>query len=61
MATTPNATTRYDFIDSDKRIMDQRVRKHQLSQAEYQRLLKSSPDEKEASEELVVFKESESD
>jgi len=53
------STTRYDFIENDKRILDQRVRKHQLSQVEYQRLLKSAADEKDAGEELVVYKDSE--
>ena len=49
-------TTRYDFIENDKRILDQKLRKHKLSQVEYQRLLKSASDEKDASDELVVYK-----
>jgi len=59
MATT-TTTTRYDFIENDKRILDQRLRKHKLSQVEYQRLLKIAPDEKDASEELIVYKDSNS-
>lgn len=55
---TNTPTTRYDFIESDKRIMDQKLRKHQLSQTEYQKLLKTAPDEKDLSEEVVVYKES---
>lgn len=58
MATSPAQGTRYDFIESDKRIMDQKVRKHQLSQAEYQKLLKTAPDEKDLSEEVIVYKDS---
>ncbi len=54
------STTRYDFIENDKRILDQRVRKHQLSQVEYQKLLKGASDEKDSGEELVVYKDSDS-
>jgi hypothetical protein len=48
---------KFDFIETDKRIMEQRLRKHQLSQQEYQKLLKALPDEKDQSVELEVYRE----
>ena len=48
--------TRFDFIETDKRIIEQKVRKHQLSSQEYQKKLKSLPDEKDQADELVVCK-----
>jgi hypothetical protein len=51
-------TTRFDFIDNDKRIIDQKLRRHDISQPEYQKILKNAPDEKEVSDDLLVFKES---
>lgn len=53
-------TGKFDFIEQDKRILEQKVRKHQLSQQEYQKFLKSLPDEKEQAEEIHVYKEGES-
>lgn len=50
----------FDFIETDKRILDQRLRKHQLSQQEYQKYLKSLPDEKEGVDELLVYKTADS-
>ena len=49
--------TRFDFIENDKRIMDQRLRRHDISQAEFQKILKNAVDEKDAADDLVVFKE----
>ncbi len=49
---------KFDFIEKDSRIIEQQLRRHQLSQQEYQKLLKSLPDDVSASEELVVYKES---
>ncbi len=53
-------STRFDFIESDKRIIDQKLRKHSLPQAELQKMVKSLSDEKDKSDELVVYKEAES-
>lgn len=53
-------TTRFDFIESDKRIIDQRLRKHLLTQTEFQKMAKALTDEKDKSEELLVYKEKES-
>ena len=50
----------FDFVETDKRILDQRLRKHQLSQQEYQKYLKSLPDEKEEAAELLVCKPADS-
>lgn len=49
---------KFDFIEKDSRIIEQQLRHHQLSQQEYQKLLKSLPDDVSASEELVVYKAS---
>jgi hypothetical protein len=51
-------TTRFDFIEADKRIIDQKLRKHAISPAEHQKILKSAPDDGDAAEDLVVVKES---
>lgn len=45
---------KFDFIEEDKRILEQKVRKHQLSKSEYQRLLKNLPEEKGSAEEIQV-------
>lgn len=51
---------KFDFIEQDKRIMEQKVRKHLLAEQEYNKLVKTLPDEKEFAEELHVYKEGES-
>lgn len=56
MSPTPPNTTKFDFIETDRRILDQRLRRHQLTQPEYQKLLKTLADDKESSEELPVYK-----
>jgi hypothetical protein len=50
--------TRFDAVESDKRIIDQRLRKHAISPAEHQKILKGAPDDKDSAEDLVVAKES---
>lgn len=45
----------FDFIQNDRRIMDQRLRRHQLSQTEYLKYLKNLPDDKEQIEEVSVI------
>jgi len=52
-------TTRFDFIDQDKRIIDQRVRKHKLSLTEHQKILKAASDDKDLADELVVCRDME--
>jgi hypothetical protein len=54
-----DTTTRFDFIDTDKRIIDQKLRRHQISHSEHQRILKGASDDKDLAEDLVVYKESE--
>lgn len=51
----PN-TTKFDFIETDRRILDQKLRRHLLTQPEYQKLLKTLVDDKESADELVVCK-----
>lgn len=50
---------KFDFIEEDRRIIEQKLKKHQLSQQEYQKLLKGLDDDQSFGEELVVYKESE--
>ena len=50
---------KFEFIEWDKRILDQRLRKHEMSQQEFQKYLKGLPDEKEKGEELAVGREEE--
>ena len=52
---------KFDAIETDKRIMEQKLKKHQLSPQEYQKFTKALPDESENSEEMVVFKEDNSE
>lgn len=51
---------KFDFIETDKRIIEQKVRKHQLSQTEYQKLLKTLQDEKDQGEAHPIYREGES-
>lgn len=51
-------TTRFDFIENDKRIIDQRLRKHEISTTEHQRILKAVVDDKDLFEDVQVFKDS---
>lgn len=50
--------SKFDFIETDKRILDQKLKRHQLSQQENQKILKGLPDEKELAEEIRVYEES---
>lgn len=52
-------TGKFDFIEEDKRIIEQRLKKHQMSQQEHQKLLKNLPDEKDRTEEIQVYKDKE--
>ena len=56
MPNTTPGTTKFDFIETDRRILDQKLRRHQLTQPEYQKLLKTLADDKASSEELPVYK-----
>ncbi len=47
----------FDFIEQDKRIIEQKVRSHEMTQNEYQKFLKALPDEKESGEEILVTEE----
>lgn len=49
--------TKFDFIDTDKRILDQKLRRHEVTHQEFQRILKSTPDDKDAADDLIVCKE----
>ncbi len=49
------STDKFQFIETDRRILEQRLRQHQLSQQEYQKILKTLPDDQEGVEELVVY------
>ncbi len=48
---------KFDFIEVDRRIVEQKLRKHQLSQQDYQKLLKGLDDDQAFGEELIVYKE----
>ena len=50
---------KFDFIESDKRIIEQKLRRHQLPQQEHQKFLKGLPDEADQGEELQVYRETE--
>lgn len=50
-------TTKFDFIENDKRILEQRLRRHEISQQEMQKLLKALPDDEDLATELAVCKE----
>lgn len=52
---------KYDFITLDKRVIESHLRRHHLSQKEYDKYLKGLKDEAEASEEAPVFQESPED
>ena len=52
-------STKFDFILQDQRIMEQRLRRHQLSKPEYQRHLKSLADDAAFGETLYVCPEEE--
>lgn len=47
----------FDFIETDKRILEQKVRRHQLSQQDLTKLLKNLPDDKEMAMEIAVVEE----
>lgn len=49
---------KFDFIETDKRILEQKLRRHQISQSEYQKILKSVADEKDVADELKIHSES---
>jgi len=50
--------SRFDDVETDKRIIDQRLRKHAISPVEHQKILKGAPDDKESAEDLVVSRDS---
>lgn len=50
-------TGKFDFAETDRRILEQKIRKHQLSPLEYQKMLKNLPDERERVEEQPVSQE----
>ncbi|QQR80527.1 MAG: hypothetical protein IPJ69_14765 [Deltaproteobacteria bacterium] len=51
--------TKFDFIQQDKRIMEQQLRRHHLSKVDYQKHLKSLTDDSEFGETLYVCPEEE--
>lgn len=50
-------STKFDFIQEDQRIMEQRLRRHQLSKQEHQKHLKSLSDDASFGETLYVCPE----
>lgn len=50
-------TGKFDFIESDKRILEQKLRRHELSKTEYQKILKNTDDTKAQLDELKVHPE----
>ncbi len=53
--------TRFDFIQQDRRVIERDLRRHLMTAAEIQKILKSLPDEKDQADELVVYREKEGD
>lgn len=45
----------FDSIENDKRILEQKLRRHQLSQQEYQKMLKVLSDDSANAEEIQVI------
>ena len=52
-------TTKFDFIEEDRRIMEQKVRRHQLSQQEFQKIVKNLPNDEEHGEPMGVLENTE--
>lgn len=52
---------KFDFIEADKRILDQKLRRHQISQQEYLKTLKNAPDEKGYGVEMDLLREKDSE
>ncbi len=50
-------STKYDFILTDRRILEQKLRKHELAQKEYDKVLKGLDDEQSHGDEMKVFDE----
>ncbi len=46
---------KYDFVNEDKRILERNLRRHRISQQDYQKLLKALPDETGRFEEVAVY------
>lgn len=46
--------SKFEFVNLDKRVIERRLERHELSPADYQKILKSLPDEAECAEELRV-------
>jgi len=49
---------KFDFIEEDRRIMEQKLRQHKISPQELQKFLKGLADEKQHGEELIINKDS---
>lgn len=49
--------TRFDFIEEDKRILEQRIRRHQISQPEYQKIIKNLPNDEDQVDEVPVYRD----
>ena len=52
---------KFDFIQVDKRILEQRLRRHELSQQEYQKILKGLSNDEGEAEELPIYREEDSE
>ncbi|MBI2067272.1 MAG: hypothetical protein HYW02_05695 [Deltaproteobacteria bacterium] len=50
---------KFNFIHLDKRVIENRLKRHLTNQKECQKLVSSLPDEAEKSDQLLVFKEEE--
>ncbi|MBI2083052.1 MAG: hypothetical protein HYT76_05735 [Deltaproteobacteria bacterium] len=49
--------SKFEFIDLDKRVLERRLQRHELSQADYQKILKGLSNEEEYAEELQMPEE----
>ncbi len=50
---------KYDFIQFDARVLERNLKRHKITQTEYQKFLKTISDDREQGEELKVFNEKE--
>ena len=46
-----------DLTGEDRRLIEKKLKRHEISLSEYQKHLKNLPDDEDKSEELVVYKE----
>ncbi|MBI4374442.1 MAG: hypothetical protein HY542_06160 [Deltaproteobacteria bacterium] len=46
---------KFEFVELDKRVLQRRLERHELTQGDHQKVLKALPDEASHGEELKVY------